>query len=162
VRRNALDRGRRALRPWRFASRCAGRRRIPTKLWTEASDAEARWWSARSTISAWPCAASTASSPGRAHLQLLAHVGARRALRGFVAGRELREGCVIPSLGGGLCQLSNALYDAALKAGVEIVERHAHSQVIPASLAEVGATPRCSGTTSISASRHPRLSHRGR
>jgi glycosyltransferase involved in cell wall biosynthesis len=55
-----------------------------------------------------------------------------------VAGRELREGCIIPSIGGGLCQLSNALYDAALSAGFEIVERHAHTQVIPGSLAEVG------------------------
>jgi hypothetical protein len=37
-------------------------------------------------------------------------------LKGYVAGRELREGCLIPSVGGGLCQLSNALYDAALRA----------------------------------------------
>lgn len=29
--------------------------------------------------------------------------------KGFVEGRELREGCMIPALGGGLCQLSNAL-----------------------------------------------------
>jgi hypothetical protein len=57
--------------------------------------------------------------------------------RGFVAGRELREGCIIPNIGGGLCQLSNALYDAALSAGFEIVERHAHSRVIAGSLAEV-------------------------
>jgi len=58
--------------------------------------------------------------------------------RGYVAGRELREGCLIPNIGGGLCQLSNALYDAALRAGFDIVERHGHSQVIPGSLAEVG------------------------
>ncbi|MEZ5300357.1 MAG: VanW family protein [Verrucomicrobiales bacterium] len=58
--------------------------------------------------------------------------------RGFAAGRELREGCVIPSVGGGLCQLSNALYDAALKAGFEIVERHAHSRRLPGSMAEAG------------------------
>jgi hypothetical protein len=66
-----------------------------------------------------------------------AQVGRPTASRGFVAGRELREGCIIPSIGGGLCQLSNALYDAALKAGLEIVERHAHNQVIPGSLAEI-------------------------
>jgi hypothetical protein len=58
--------------------------------------------------------------------------------RGFVEGRELREGCLIPTIGGGLCQLSNALYDAALKANLEIVERHAHTQVLAGSLAEVG------------------------
>ncbi len=58
--------------------------------------------------------------------------------RGFVAGRELREGCVIPNIGGGLCQLSNALYDVALQAGLEIVERHAHSRVLPGSMAAHG------------------------
>jgi hypothetical protein len=63
-------------------------------------------------------------------------VGKPSLLRGFVNGRELREGCIIPSIGGGLCQLSNALYDAALKAGFEIIERHKHSHVIPGSLAE--------------------------
>lgn len=50
---------------------------------------------------------------------------------GFVTGRELRLGCVIPSVGGGLCQLTNALYDVALQAGFEIVERHAHSRKVP-------------------------------
>ena len=59
-------------------------------------------------------------------------------MRGFVKGRELREGCIIPNVGGGLCQVSNALYDAALQAGHEIVERHAHTQVIAGSLAEQG------------------------
>ncbi|MDF1741633.1 MAG: VanW family protein [Verrucomicrobiales bacterium] len=58
--------------------------------------------------------------------------------RGFSKGRELREGCIIPSVGGGLCQLSNALYDCALKADLEIVERHGHSRVLPDSMAEQG------------------------
>ena len=58
--------------------------------------------------------------------------------RGFAPGRELREGCVIPSIGGGLCQLSNALYAAALDAGFEITERHAHSRRLPGSMAEIG------------------------
>jgi vancomycin resistance protein YoaR len=55
-----------------------------------------------------------------------------------VRGRELRQGCLIPTVGGGLCQLSNALYDCALKAGLTIEERHAHTQVVPGSLAEIG------------------------
>jgi len=58
--------------------------------------------------------------------------------RGFVAGRELREGCMISTVGGGLCQLSNALYEAALNAGFEIVERHAHSRAVPGSRAVLG------------------------
>lgn len=67
-----------------------------------------------------------------------AQLGRASRWKGYVAGRELREGCIIPSIGGGLCQLSNALYDAALSAGFEIVERHAHTRVVPGSLAEVG------------------------
>jgi hypothetical protein len=55
--------------------------------------------------------------------------------RGYVNGRELREGCLIKSVGGGLCQLSNGLYEAALDAGLEIVERHAHSRIVPGSRA---------------------------
>ena len=58
--------------------------------------------------------------------------------KGYVRGRELREGCLILTIGGGLCQLSNALYDAALQAGLQIVERHAHTRVIAGSLAEIG------------------------
>ena len=45
---------------------------------------------------------------------------------------------MIASVGGGLCQLSNALYDAALKAGCDIVERHAHSRRIEGSMAAQG------------------------
>jgi hypothetical protein len=67
-----------------------------------------------------------------------ATVGAPRRWRGFVKGRELREGCLIASIGGGLCQLSNALHLAALEAGLEIVERHAHSKIIPGSVAATG------------------------
>lgn len=55
---------------------------------------------------------------------------------GYVVGREIREGCIVPSIAGGLCQLSNALYDAAVKANFQIVERHKHSQVVKGSLAE--------------------------
>jgi hypothetical protein len=66
------------------------------------------------------------------------HIGRPSQFRGFVKGRELRQGCIIPTTGGGLCQLSNALYSVALDAGFEIIERHAHTQVIPGSLAEQG------------------------
>lgn len=67
-----------------------------------------------------------------------AQVGRTSRRKGYVRGRELREGCIIPAVGGGICQLSNALYDAALLAGFEIVERHGHTKVIPGSLAERG------------------------
>lgn len=76
--------------------------------------------------------------PANAVFSFWAQIGKPSRCYGFVQGRELREGCIIPSIGGGLCQISNALYDAALTAGFEIVERHAHSVVIPGSLAEKG------------------------
>ncbi len=65
-------------------------------------------------------------------------VGRCHAGRGFVRGREIRQGCVIPSVGGGICGLTNGLYEAALKAGLEVVERHPHSRVVPGSAAERG------------------------
>ncbi|MBV8299592.1 MAG: VanW family protein [Candidatus Eremiobacteraeota bacterium] len=76
--------------------------------------------------------------PGGETFSFWKQVGRATARRGFVEGRELREGCMVPSVGGGLCQLSNALYDAALRAGFEIVERHPHTKVVPGSLAAVG------------------------
>jgi hypothetical protein len=56
--------------------------------------------------------------------------------KGFLSGRELREGCIVPAIGGGLCQLSGLLYQAALDAGLKIIERHGHSRVVPGSQAE--------------------------
>ena len=66
------------------------------------------------------------------------HTGRTTRKRGYAEGRELREGCLIPSVGGGICQLSNALYEAALRAEFSIVERHAHSQIIAGSAAQAG------------------------
>ncbi|MHB1278839.1 MAG: VanW family protein [Bacteroidia bacterium] len=64
------------------------------------------------------------------------HIGNPNFGQGFVVGREIREGCIVPTIAGGLCQLSNALYDAALKADFDIIERHRHTKVIKGSLAE--------------------------
>jgi len=64
------------------------------------------------------------------------YIGRPARFKGYVAGREIREGCVVPTIAGGLCQLSNALYDAALSADFEIIERHKHTRVIAGSLAE--------------------------
>lgn len=62
-----------------------------------------------------------------------AQVGRPTRARGFVEGRELRQGCLIPTIAGGLCQLSNSLYRAAREAGCEIVERHGHTAPIAGS-----------------------------
>jgi len=74
--------------------------------------------------------------PARAVFSLWKHLGRPVRRRGFVEGREILQGCVVPSVGGGLCQLSNALYDAASRAGFEVVERHRHSKIVPGSMAE--------------------------
>ncbi|HZZ87021.1 MAG TPA: VanW family protein [Caulobacteraceae bacterium] len=66
------------------------------------------------------------------------HIGRATAARGFANGRMLREGCMMPAVGGGLCQLSNALYDVALQSGCRIDERHAHSFHVPGSAADEG------------------------
>ncbi len=67
-----------------------------------------------------------------------AQIGPPLRVRGFVPGRELREGCVVPGIGGGLCLLSNALFSVAKRAAFELIERHAHSKRPPGSRAELG------------------------
>lgn len=54
-------------------------------------------------------------------------LGRITAARGFVYGLELRGGCLVPALGGGVCLLSNALFALAARLGWRIVERHGHS-----------------------------------
>ena len=49
------------------------------------------------------------------------------AARGYQLGTELRGGCLVPSAGGGLCLLSNALFEAASRLGWRILERHNHT-----------------------------------
>jgi hypothetical protein len=73
--------------------------------------------------------------PAQATFSFWRQLGKPVRRRGFVDGRMLQEGCMVRSVGGGLCQLSNALYDAALQAGCEIVERHPHSRIVPGSAA---------------------------
>ncbi|MEO6908376.1 MAG: VanW family protein, partial [Abditibacteriaceae bacterium] len=65
-------------------------------------------------------------------------VGQATRRRSFAEGRLLREGCLMPAIGGGLCQLSNALYDVALQADLPIVERWGHSNIVPDSAAASG------------------------
>lgn len=54
-------------------------------------------------------------------------LGRVTAARGFQHGMELRGGCIVPTLGGGLCLLSNALFQAACALGWTIVQRHGHT-----------------------------------
>jgi vancomycin resistance protein VanW len=54
-------------------------------------------------------------------------LGRASAGRGYTWGMELRGGCVVPAIAGGLCLLSNALFELAVRAGWRILERHGHS-----------------------------------
>lgn len=76
--------------------------------------------------------------PAGAVFSFWKQIGRASSHRGFVAGRMLQQGCLVPAMGGGLCQLSNALYEVALQSGAEIVERHPHSRIVPGSAAAFG------------------------
>lgn len=54
-------------------------------------------------------------------------LGRATEARGYRHGMELRGGCIVPAVGGGLCLLSNALFALAARAGFRIIERHGHS-----------------------------------
>lgn len=53
-------------------------------------------------------------------------VGSWTAQRGYVKAPVSFDGELIPAWGGGVCQASSTLYNAALLAGLDILERHRH------------------------------------
>lgn len=57
-------------------------------------------------------------------------LGPATAARGFTWGMELRSGCAVPAIGGGLCVISNALFALAVEQGWRILERHGHSMAL--------------------------------
>lgn len=57
-------------------------------------------------------------------------LGPATEARGFTWGMEVRSGCAIPAIGGGLCLLSNALFALAVELGWQILERHGHSMAL--------------------------------
>ena len=73
-----------------------------------------------------PCFDGLLVTPGRP-LSFHRALGRPSRARGFVDGMELRGGCIVPSVGGGVCLLSNALFAMALAQGWTILERHGHS-----------------------------------
>ena len=76
--------------------------------------------------------------PAGAVFSFWRQVGRASRARGFASGRMLQGGCMVRAVGGGLCQASDGLYEAALQAGCAIVERHAHSRTVPGSAAARG------------------------
>lgn len=53
-------------------------------------------------------------------------VGERTEARGFKVAKVFANGEVVDGVGGGICQVSSTLFDAALYADMDITERHAH------------------------------------
>jgi glycosyltransferase involved in cell wall biosynthesis len=113
--------------------------RSVTPLWTQADPAE--WELERGKVENLRVAARALDGvefPAGGTFSFWAHLGRPTRSRGYVLGRELREGCVVPAVAGGICQLSNALYRVAIDAGFEITERHPHSRRLPGSAAAAG------------------------
>ncbi|PRQ07962.1 VanW family protein [Enhygromyxa salina] len=113
-----------------------------SSLWTTGPDADPREWPLElgKVENLRVAARALDGLEFEAHqvFSFWAQVGPPVRARGYVAGRELREGCVVPGIGGGLCLLSNGLYGAARRAGFELLERHPHSRRPPGSRAALG------------------------
>ncbi|NPV49027.1 MAG: hypothetical protein HPY69_18955 [Armatimonadetes bacterium] len=58
-------------------------------------------------------------------------IGRRDEARGFREAPIFVDGEITPSTGGGVCQVGTTIYNAALLAGLPIVERHHHSMPVP-------------------------------
>ena len=64
------------------------------------------------------------------------YIGRRTAERGFREAGVIIGGVLVDQLGGGICQPNTTLFQAAAKAGLEIVERYPHSW--PSTYTDVG------------------------
>lgn len=120
-------------------SEISGTVRSITSLWTDAAPSEQ--WYQRGKVENLRLAAERLDGcviPAEQVFSFWRQVGRITARRGFLPGRMLQEGCLIPSVGGGLCQLSNALYQVAMEAGCDILERHPHSRTVPGSATAAG------------------------
>ncbi|MCL1924407.1 MAG: VanW family protein, partial [Defluviitaleaceae bacterium] len=58
------------------------------------------------------------------------HVGPTTRERGFEKAKIIVNGEEKEGYGGGVCQISSTLYNAAKNAGLEIIERHPHSKEV--------------------------------
>lgn len=56
--------------------------------------------------------------------------GPATAARGYDWGMELRSGCAVPAIGGGICVVTNALFTLAAELGWHLIERHGHSMAL--------------------------------
>ncbi|MBV9788711.1 MAG: VanW family protein [Chloroflexi bacterium] len=67
--------------------------------------------------------------------------------KGYRWGEAIEAGVSVPSLGGGICQVSTTVFRAAFWSGLEIVERHNHTWRLP--WYEVDAPPGMDATIAL-------------
>ncbi|MCS7459929.1 VanW family protein [Paenibacillus doosanensis] len=65
-----------------------------------------------------------------------AYIAQTEAKFGFKEAPVILNGKLVPGIGGGICQVSSTLYNAVLRAGLQIVERRNHS--LPVSYVPLG------------------------
>ncbi|MCP3740210.1 VanW family protein [Rossellomorea sp. BNER] len=58
-------------------------------------------------------------------------VGKRTIEKGYLSAPVIIKGELSEGIGGGICQVSSTLFNAADNAGVEIVQRYSHSRKVP-------------------------------
>jgi len=68
-------------------------------------------------------------APG-ASLSFNARVGERTEEKGFLKAKVIERGAFTEGVGGGVCQVSGTLYNAAVLAGLTITEYHQHSLAV--------------------------------
>lgn len=71
----------------------------------------------------------TVLKPGE-EFALNEHVGPRLTENGYRAAPIFLRGEVVPSTGGGVCQVASTLYNVALLANLDVTERHHHSRPV--------------------------------
>lgn len=76
-------------------------------------------------------------------------VGARTEAAGFKEATAYSGATVTKEVGGGICQVSSTLYEAALLAGLQIDERHPHSMTVAYTEAGKDATVSESGNQDL-------------
>ncbi len=57
-------------------------------------------------------------------------MGSRTEENGYALASAYENGTTVDSYGGGVCQVSTTLYNAVIRAELEVVERHGHSLVV--------------------------------
>lgn len=107
------------------------------KLWTQITDAEFPLTAGKvENLRLAARALHGLVIPASGIFSFWRQLGRTTRWKGYAVGRELREGCMVPNRGGGLCQVTGLLDQAALDAGLEIVERHEHSRLAQGSQGE--------------------------